>query len=622
MHVAEAVQQVVERVGPHIRLAIPLGLGKPNAFVNALYARVKGDPRLSLAIHTALSLSRPRGSGELEQRFLGPFAERVYGDYEELQYLQDLRRGSLPANITVNEFFFQPGSQLGNDHAQQHYTSSNYTHAARDLNARGINVVAQMLAVEGEGAQRRYSLACNPEVTLDLLPLLQARQQAGETILLIGQLQYDLPFMTHDAVIDGSRFDALIDDPATNRTLFSVPNMPVSLQDHVIGLHASLLVRDGGTLQIGIGALGDALAHHLLLRQRDTERYRELVSLLELPSAVRGLVMREGGEAPFADGLYACSEMITEAMLALLDGGVIRRRVQPGNVLVHGGFFLGSRAFYQGLRDLPPAQRDAIRMTRIGYVNHLYGDEALKREQRRDARFVNTIFTATLLGAGVADQLDDGRVLSGVGGQYNFVSQAHELAGARSILLLRSWRERGNEVASNIVWRYGHVTIPRHLRDIVVTEYGIADLRGRNDREVIEAMLAITDARFIDGLVQQAQAAGKLPAGFRVPAHWRRNTPERLQALARGREACFPAFPLGCDFDATEQDLLRALHWLKEKARPKYLLELGRRMIDEGDARGWEAHLVRMGLQQPQDLKQRLQRGLLLAALAATRSPA
>ncbi|WP_371358526.1 acetyl-CoA hydrolase/transferase C-terminal domain-containing protein, partial [Salmonella sp. E393-2] len=102
-------------------------------------------------------------------------------------------------------------------------------------------------------------------------------------------------------------------------------------------------------------------------------------------------------------------------------------------------------------------------------------------------------FTVTLLGAGVADQLEDGRVLSGVGGQYNFVAQAHELEGARSILMLRSWRESGGEVSSNIVWQYAHTTIPRHLRDMVVTEYGIADLRGKNDAEVIAALLAIAD---------------------------------------------------------------------------------------------------------------------------------
>ena len=54
-------------------------------------------------------------------------------------------------------------------------------------------------------------------------------------------------------------FDIVVKDPIANKTLMSTPNMPVGVTEHFIGLHASALVKDGGTLQIGIGALGDAL---------------------------------------------------------------------------------------------------------------------------------------------------------------------------------------------------------------------------------------------------------------------------------------------------------------------------------------------------------------------------
>src|SRR5437588_7934177 len=60
---------------------------------------------------------------------------------------------------------------------------------------------------------------------------------------------------------------------------------------------------------------------------------------------------------------------------------------------------------------------------------------------------------------------------------------AHALEDGRSILMIRSTKEEDGRLLSNIRWSYGHVTIPRHLRDIVVTEYGIADLRGRSDAE-------------------------------------------------------------------------------------------------------------------------------------------
>src|SRR5437763_16793619 len=102
----------------------------------------------------------------------------------------------------------------------------------------------------------------------------------------------------------------------------------------------------------------------------------------------------------------------------------------------------------------------------------------------------------SLQGSGVSDSMECGWVVSGVGGQYNFFAMAHALPGARSILCVRATRTRHGRTTSNIVWNYGHQTIPRHLRDLVVTEYGIADLRGRTDEEIIAALLNVADSRF------------------------------------------------------------------------------------------------------------------------------
>lgn len=257
-------------------------------------------------------------------------------------------------------------------------------------------------------------------------------------------------------------------------------------------------------------------------------------------------------------------------------------------------------------------------MTRISYINELYGQERLKRLQRLDARFINTVFTMTLMGAGVSDQLEDGRVLSGVGGQYNFVAQGHALEGARSILLLRSWRESGGEISSNIVWEYGHCTIPRHLRDIVVTEYGIADLRGKTDAAVIEALLNISDSRFQPGLIEQAQDAGKLPKDFRLDPRFADNTSERLRAIQARHPHLFPEYPLGADFDGVERDLLRALNWLKSKFKLTEMLELGKAALDAPEPSLYPEHLERMQLANTEGLKEDLFQRLLLAGLKAT----
>ncbi|OCT26225.1 acetyl-CoA hydrolase/transferase C-terminal domain-containing protein [Pseudomonas putida] len=611
----QAVDQVLARLPAHIHMGLPLGLGKPNAFVNALYARIRGLPERRLTIYTALSLGRPPLGDGLQRRFLEPFVERVFADYEELDYLADLRNDTLPANIRVEQFFMQPGSLLHSETAQQDYVSSNYSHAARDINAKGLNLVAQIVAATPERPDH-LSLACNPDITLDLLPMIAKRRAAGETILMLGQVHAELPYMPGDAELPAQDFDLLIDTPEQRR-LFCTPNMPVTLQDHCIGLYASTLVRDGGTLQIGIGAMGDAVAAALLARQDDNDAYRALLEDLDL-NPWKTLIEREGGMDAFAQGLYGCSEMFVNGLLALAEAGVVRRPADEQGVLVHGGFFLGTADFYQRLRQMPLEQRKRFAMTAISFINELYGDEALKRRQRRDARFVNTVFGMTLLGAGVADQLEDGRVLSGVGGQYNFVAQGHALEGGRSILLLRSWREAGGEVTSNVFWQYGHCTIPRHLRDIVITEYGIADLRGQTDSEVIARLLAISDSRFQKPLMEQAKKAGKLARDFELSARFTDNTPERLEAIKARHAGLFPEYPLGSDFTPEEQDLLRALNWLKSKFKLSEVLELGKAALDAPEPQAYPAHLVRMGLSEPQGLKEELYQRLLLAGLQAS----
>src|SRR5471032_2820421 len=545
--IEQAVDQVLAQLPMHIHMGMPLGLGKPNRFVNALCARIKSLPQRRLTIYTALCLGRPVPGEGLQARFLEPFLERVFGDYPELDFLAELHRDTLAPNIRVEQILMQPGSLLNSKSAQQNYVSSNYSHAARDINAHGLNLVAQLVARDDQRPDK-LSLSCNHDVTLDLLPMIAKRRAAGETILMLAQVHADLPYMPGDAEIDVDAFDLLLDEEERS-TLFSTPNMPVGFQDHFIRLHASTLVRDGGTLQIVIGSMGDALTAALLARQADNEAYRLLLTDLDVYQWAP-LISREGGVSPFARGLYGCSEMFVNGLLVLADAGIIRRKVypdvatqaqanagmlddaaQPDGVWIHGGFFLGPRSFYQRLQEMTHAKRLEFNMTRISYINELYGQEELKRLQRLDARFINSAIMVTLLGAGVADQLEDGRVLSGVGGQYNFVAQGHALEGARSILILRSWRESAGEVSSNLVWEYGHCTIPRHLRDIVITEYGIADLRGQTDAKVIEALLKITDSRFQNDLIEQAQKAGKLPKDFELDPRFADNTPERLKGI-------------------------------------------------------------------------------------------
>jgi Acetyl-CoA hydrolase/transferase C-terminal domain len=606
-------EDIIRDVGTNLVVGLPLGLGKANHVINALYARAAADRSINLTLLSALTLEKPKPNNLLERRFIGPVIDRLFGGYPELTYAGALHAGALPPNIKVIEFFFLAGRWLHVPFAQQHYISANYTHASSYLLARGLNVVTQLVARRVVDGAARYSLSCNTDTTLDIL---RARAEGRTSFKLIGQVNSELPFMPGLGDLPGQEFSAVLDSPETDFPLFAPPAEPISDTKYAIGLHAAGLVRDGGTLQIGIGQVGDALAQGLVVRHRDNTQFHAIMK--RLAPGTEQLSMLETG--PFEKGLYGVSEMLFEAFLGLMDAGILKRDVD--GVMLHGAFFLGPKSFYRALREMPPDQLAHIQMMPVSFTNELYGDEAAKRRARVDARFVNNAMMATLMGAAISDGLDDGQVVSGVGGQYNFVAQAFALAGARSLLALEATRQAGAKTQSNIRWNYGHETIPRHLRDVFVTEYGVADTRGKSDADVIAAMLQVTDSRFQAELARVAKDAGKLPKNFEIPAPHRENFPERIvAALKPAREAgLLPSFPFGSDFTETEQRLIPALQVLQDAQRTPLRLPrlLWQGFAHQPDAADSEC-LTRLGLDKPATLAERAYRALVSAALVRSR---
>ncbi len=694
-----AVDHILDRVPGTVVLGIPLGIGKPNVLVNALYRRIKANPARRLRIITALSLELPVGHSDLEKNFLQPLVERVFGDYPDMDYVKDLRAGTLPANIEVQEFFMKTGDYLGNASAQMAYISTNYTYAARDMAVQGLNVLAQAVAAKGHDDSLRLSLSSNPDITEEVLECVRG---SGQPVLAVGVINSQLPFMPNGAEVSPGFFDVVVTDPSASHALFAPPNNKVSPADYAIGLHASSLVADGGTLQIGIGSLGDAIGQALLVRDRHSAEYRHILDSL----CPTGLAGRELGR--FDEGLYGCSEMFVNAFLRLIEAGIIRREVfgdavlqqllnsgrlqddcvtpdalqalleagrirsplaeqdmvflrhfgilrpevqlsgqrllfeghQCSNdlhdeasfacisqhmlgsrlnhgVFMTGGFFLGPRDFYERMRTMAPQDMAKIDMTRIDFINQLYGNDALKRAQRRKARFMNTTMVMTLLGAAASDALESGQVVSGVGGQYNFVAMSHALADARLIMMLRATHDNKDGLKSSIVWNYGHVTIPRHLRDVVITEYGVAELRGQADSEVVKRLIAVADSRFQDELVKQAKAHGKLEASYEVPECYRHNLPEALAAKIKPwRQAgLLPDFPFGTDLTEDELHMVRAMKKMKHASHhPTELLSMAVKSFWEGKEAPPE-YLERLGLAEVHSFRDMLMRRLFAGNL-------
>src|SRR6266704_575866 len=606
-------EDIVRDVGTNLVVGLPLGLGKANHIVNALYARAVADRAINLTLFSALTLEKPKPGSLLERRFIGPVIDRLFGGYPDLAYASALHAGALPPNIQVIEFFFLAGKWLHVPFAQQHYISANYTHASSYLLARGLNVVTQLVAKRVVDGITRYNLRCNTAPPLDIL---RARAEGRASFRLVGQVNSELPFMPGAGDLSGDEFSAVLDSPETDFPLFAPPSEPISDTKYAIGLHAAALVCDGGTLQLGIGQVGDALAQGLIVRHRDNAQFHAIMK--RLGNRTEPLSALETGS--FEQGLYGVSEMLFEAFLGLIDAGILRREID--GVLLHGAFFLGPKSFYRALREMTASQIARIQMMPVSFTNEIYDDEEAKRRARVEARFVNNAMMATLMGAVISDGLEDGQVVSGVGGQYNFVAQAFALWGAHSMLTVEAARQAGAKTQSNIRWAYGHQTIPRHLRDIFVTEYGVADVRGKSDADVIAAMLGIADSRFQAELARQAKDAGKLPKSFEIPAIHRDNHPERIaDALRPAREAgLLPRFPFGSDFTDTEQRLIPALQFLQDAQRTPMRLP---GLLWQGFARAPDAAdhecLARLGLDTPKTLAERAYRALVSAALARSR---
>ncbi|MGH6645363.1 acetyl-CoA hydrolase/transferase C-terminal domain-containing protein [Aquabacterium sp.] len=707
--VAQAVDDIIARIGKSLVVGLPLGLGKPVELVNALYARATQDSSLQLKILTALSLEKPTGGSAIESAFLKPFVGRVFGGVPQLDVIADLRANRLPANVQVCEFFFRPGAFMDNAHAQQHYISSNYTHAARDVFNHGCNVVAQMVCQRETPEGTRYSLSCNPDTPPELVDMLRA---SGRPHVVVGVVNQNLPFMFNDAEVGPEAFHIVVDHARYTTPLFSNPKLGVTTPDYLIGLHASTLIKDGGTLQLGIGALGDAIVYAAQLRHARNADYLRVLGDCGILANSGELIKDLGGTEPFAQGLYGATEMFVDGYLHLLRSGILKRRVHDfwalqqlvnegrcdpdhvtpqvlddlaslgvrvirgadfkvlqhhglfndetgydeghiiapdgtrvianvadpharqvmadqclgqrlrNGIVLHGGFFLGPLDFYEGLRRMPEDQARQICMTGVSKINQLDRNPRLYRQQRVHARFMNTGIMATLSGAVCSDGLDDLRVVSGVGGQYNFVAMAHELPTGRSILMVRAVRDKGGKAgpSSNIVFNYGHTTIPRHLRDIVITEYGIADLRSRTDAEVIKALLNIADSRFQDGLMAAAKHAGKLEPGYQIPDAFRHNLPERLERQLAGfkRQQLFPDFPFGTDLKDEEVMLGKVLKAVKKRADTTPKWQLAWAALRPGASNippSARPYLDWLALAHPRTLQDRVARALVVQAL-------
>ncbi|HQN02274.1 MAG TPA: hypothetical protein PLL36_14430, partial [Candidatus Hydrogenedentes bacterium] len=204
---------------------------------------------------------------------------------------------------------------------------SNYTHVIRDAIDFGVNVFGQLVGCQKINGKMMYSMGCNTDICVEALQRFQELRASGAKVSTIAEVNTQMPFMYGDAVREGTDYDILLHGEQFNYKLFGPPKDAVMLRDHMIGLQVSSLVKDGGTLQVGIGALGDAIAAGLAMRQNHNDVYNKVLDETGLKEKNRALIEKIGGTGTFDQGLYGSSEMFVDAFMQLYKSGVLKRKV-------------------------------------------------------------------------------------------------------------------------------------------------------------------------------------------------------------------------------------------------------------------------------------------------------
>jgi len=229
-----------------------------------------------------------------------------------------------------------------------------------------------------------------------------------------------------------------------------------SAEEQEIGRHTASIIEDGSCLQVGIGAIPDAVLAAL-------KGHRHL-------------------------GVH--SEMWSDGILALIEAGAIdnsRKKVHPGKCV--SGFIIGSRSVYDYIHDNP-----AIIQLGIDYVNN---PAIIARNSKVAA--INSAVEVDLTGQICADSVGH-RIISGVGGQMDFIRGASLSEDGKPIIAMTSRTKSGSSrIVSTLKSGAGVVTTRAHAH-FIVTEYGITDLFGKTLNERAKALISIAHPDHRDSL--------------------------------------------------------------------------------------------------------------------------
>jgi 4-hydroxybutyrate CoA-transferase len=275
--------------------------------------------------------------------------------------------------------------------------------------------------------------------------------------LVIAQVNPRMPRTLGNAFLHRSQIDCWAE---AEHPLAEYPPTPVGDVERRIAELVADLVPDGSTVQVGVGSIPQGV--------------------MEALAGKRDL------------GVHS---LLVDHMLPLIDSGVInnsRKRLHPGRMDV--GEIMGTERLFRWAHDNPMINMEPSDMVHDPQVVGTLGDFVS----------VNSAIEVDVLGQVNAESVE-GRQVTGIGGQFDFVLGARQAAGGRSVIALPSTGRQGT--VSRIVARLpagARVTTPRFIADYVVTEWGMASLRGKSDAGRARELCRVAHPAFRESLEREA----------------------------------------------------------------------------------------------------------------------
>jgi acyl-CoA hydrolase len=360
----------------------------------------------------------------------------------------DYARPEYGASFHVNSFFVAANIRPYIDRGNVHYIPM-FLSEIPALFRRGRMPVDTALIHVSPPDQHGF---CSLGVSVDI-----AKSVTDIAKKIVALVNPKMPRSHGDGQIHCSRFSAAVycEDP-----LFEHPLGESTVEEMAIGRNIATLVDDGSTLQTGIGGIPGAVMKFLA-------GHKSL-------------------------GIH--TEMFTDAILPLVKSGVInglKKKKHPGKIV--SSFAIGSRELYDFIHDNP-----MVAMLDVGYVN----DTSVIRKIDKIVA-INSAIEIDLSGQVCADSIGS-NIFSGVGGQIDFIRGASLSEKGKPIIAISSQTAKGVSKIVPVLKQGAGVVTTRANIHYVVTEYGIADLYGKNISERAKALIAIAHPDHRESLDRKA----------------------------------------------------------------------------------------------------------------------